>query len=93
MANTSMANYSTPVSEASSWQFFKQGPQSPMAEQSPSSQKITASPDGVITSQKKLREFIASLDTKDEAANKTLDLNSSSPLANQVRKANYFESL
>lgn len=85
MANTSVANYSTPVSEASSWQFFKQVPQSPITEQSTSSQKITASPDGVITSQKKLLEFIASLDSKDDGANKTQDLNSS-PLANQVRK-------
>jgi len=47
--------------------------------------KYTASPDGVITNHKKLREFINSMEVKDEAVNKAHDL-SLSPLGNQVSK-------
>jgi len=43
---------------------------------------LTASPDGVITNENMLREYIASLDAKDDAKK---DLNNSSTFANQVR--------
>ena len=42
---------------------------------------MTASPDGVITSENMLREYISSLDAKDDAKK---DLNNSSTFANQV---------
>ena len=42
---------------------------------------MTASPDGVITNENMLREYISSLDAKDDAKK---DLNNSSTFANQV---------
>jgi hypothetical protein len=46
----------------------------------PEAKKLTASPDGVITNESVLREFMARAETKDDKK----DLNSSTSMANQV---------